>query len=264
MHLARLEADRPLLELRGDVALGVDLDEQHALADVRRRAARSRRPSCSCRRRPCPVKKSRRRSSRSGAGPITAAPLPAAEADLASPASPAISTYASLSVGTPTCRPFVSVSQSMRVVAAERVLDGLASTCVGRLVDLERRARAACRRLRCVLPWPRTLPARSSAHDDLELGAVDALRRELDVEALGDRAEHDRRLVVGVRDDDRPARRRRPRAARARAAPGRAAAPRGRRRAPAPPPSPNSAVRARRGRTRNHDMFSITPIDLRG
>ena len=54
MDLRGREADRRVLELRGDVALGVDLDEQDALADARPRAARWPRPSCSCRRRPCP------------------------------------------------------------------------------------------------------------------------------------------------------------------------------------------------------------------
>ena len=36
VDLARREPDRRVLELRGDVALGVDLDEQDALADARR------------------------------------------------------------------------------------------------------------------------------------------------------------------------------------------------------------------------------------
>ena len=40
---------------------------------------------------------------------------------------------------------------------------------------------------------------------DLELGAVHALGRELDVDALGDRPEHGRRLVLGVGDHDRAA-----------------------------------------------------------
>src|SRR4051812_31021790 len=39
---------------------------------------------------------------------------------------------------------------------------------------------------------------------DLELRAVDALRRELLVELRRDRTERDRRRIVGMCDDDRP------------------------------------------------------------
>src|SRR3954469_8415435 len=45
----------------------------------------------------------------------------------------------------------------------------------------------------------------SPPSDDLELGAVAALGRELDVDPLGDRTERDRSLIVGLRHDDRVA-----------------------------------------------------------
>ena len=52
------------------------------------------------------------------------------------------------------------------------------------------------------------MPARYRVGDrsltiDLELGPVDALGRELDVEPLGDRPERDRGRIVGLRHDDR-------------------------------------------------------------
>ena len=66
---ARLEADRRVLEQRGEVALGVDLDEQDPLAHARRRAAPWPRSTVLFPTPPLPVKKSRRRSSRSAQRP---------------------------------------------------------------------------------------------------------------------------------------------------------------------------------------------------
>ena len=82
IDLARLEADRALLELRGDVALGVDLDEQDALADVRREQRgrggdRALADAALAREEEAGAGRAGRARARSRA------PLPAAEADLA-------------------------------------------------------------------------------------------------------------------------------------------------------------------------------------
>src|SRR6185436_212481 len=81
VDLAGLEPDRALLELRRYVALGIDLDEQHALADARgehggRRGHRALADAALSREeQAAPIEKV-------GSGPAHDA-LPAAEADLA-------------------------------------------------------------------------------------------------------------------------------------------------------------------------------------
>ena len=117
-----------LLELRGDVALGVDLDEQDALAALAASSAVAAAtvllPTP-----PLPVKKSRRRSSRSGAGPDHARSLerlPDAEADLALAGVARDLDVRDLVGRDADLRPFVSVSHSMLVaLPATRVLDRL-------------------------------------------------------------------------------------------------------------------------------------------
>ncbi len=77
---------------------------------------------------PFPVKNSRRRSSSPGAGWITRAPRHRPvepKPTLRPPASAAISTYAILSVGTPTRRPLLSVSHNMPLPFASAPLDRL-------------------------------------------------------------------------------------------------------------------------------------------
>ena len=69
IDLAGREADRLLLELRGDVALGVDLDEQHALADAARASSAVAAAIVLLPTPPLPVKNRQRRSSRSGPAP---------------------------------------------------------------------------------------------------------------------------------------------------------------------------------------------------
>ena len=82
MDLARLEADRPLLELRGDVALGVDLDEQDPLADARREQ-RGRGGDRALADAALAREEEQAPVEQIGRGPDHGAPLPGAEADLA-------------------------------------------------------------------------------------------------------------------------------------------------------------------------------------
>ncbi len=129
MHFARREPDRPLLELCGDVALRVDLDQQDTLADVRREQRRRggnralADATLACEEEETPVEQI-------GCGPYHHAGggrpvLPGAEADLAIPGITRDLDEGDL-VGRDADALALLVGQPQRArAAAQRVVDGL-------------------------------------------------------------------------------------------------------------------------------------------
>ena len=134
MHLRRLEPDGPLFELRGDVALGVDLDEEDALADVRREQ-RGRGGDGALADAALPREEQQASVEQIGRGPDHGA-LPDAEADLAISGIACDLDEGDLVGGDPDLLALLVGEPQHARGAAEGILDGLRDL-VGRLGDVE-------------------------------------------------------------------------------------------------------------------------------